>query len=368
MKTKKTIDFGLFITVLILLSLGLIMVLSASMPTAYNTNQDVYYIFKRQLLFAAIGFAGMFIAANIDYKLLGKLAPHLLILSIILLILVIIPGIGFESKGTYRWFKFGPLQFQPSEVAKLSVILFFSYSLSKRREQLQSFFKGMMPYLLLLGVFAVLLLLEPHLSCTMIVLCVAAIIMFTAGAKIRYFVILGLPAVVALGTVVAFVPYMRARVLSFVNPWNDLQGDGWQAVQSLYAIGSGGLFGRGLGRSMQKFLYIPEPHNDFIFSVLAEELGFIGVLAVLLLFLIFIWRGLKIAMNASDTFGSLVATGITAQIAVQSLLNVAVVTSSIPPTGVSLPFFSYGGTALVLLMFEIGILLNISRYGKNERI
>jgi len=369
MKTRRSsIDFGLFLTVLILLSLGLIMVLSASMPTAYNTNNDVYYIFKRQLLFAAVGFVGMFVAANIDYRLMGKFSPLFLIVSIVLLILVIIPGIGFESKGTYRWFKFGIFQFQPSEAAKLSIILFFSYSLSKRKDPLQSFFKGMMPYLLLLGLFAVLLLLEPHLSCTMIILSVAAIIMFIAGAKIRYFVILAVPAVAALGTVVAFVPYMRARVLSFINPWNDLQGDGWQAVQSLYAIGSGGLFGRGLGRSMQKFLYIPEPHNDFIFSVLAEELGFIGVLAVLLLFLIFIWRGLKIAMYAQDTFGSLVATGITAQIAVQSLLNIAVVTSSVPPTGVSLPFFSYGGTALVLLMFEIGILLNISRYGNNERI
>jgi len=368
MKGRKPFDFWIFISVLILLSLGIIMVFSASAPTAYNVNHDVYYILKKQLLYAVVGFVGMFLAANIDYKKWYKLSPLLLIASIVLLILVLVPGIGRETKDTWRWFYIGGFQFQPSELAKLAIIMFFSYSLSRRREQLNYFFKGMLPYLLLLAVFAGLLLLEPHLSCTLIIIAVAAIILFSAGAKISHFVILGTPAVLALTTVVAFVPYMRARVLSFLDPWKDLQGDGWQAVQSLYAIGSGGLFGRGLGRSMQKFLYIPEPHNDFIFSVLAEELGFIGVLAVLLLFLILIWRGIKVAMNAPDTFGSLVAVGITSLIAVQSLFNVAVVTSSVPPTGVSLPFFSAGGTSLALFMTEIGVLLNISRYANYERI
>ena len=368
MKGKKPFDFWIFLSVLILLSLGIIMVFSASAPTAYNINHDAYYILKGQLLFAVIGFVGMFVTANIDYRVWNKFSPALLVFSIVLLILVLIPGIGRETKETWRWFYIGPIHFQPSEIAKLAVILFFAYSLSRRKEQIGSFFKGMLPYLLLIAVFAGLLLLEPHLSCTIIIIAVAAIMLFSAGARISHFVILGLPAVLGLATVVAFVPYMRARVLSFLDPWKDLQGDGWQAVQSLYAIGSGGLFGRGLGRSLQKFLYIPEPHNDFIFAVLAEELGFIGVLAVLLLFLILIWRGIKVAMNAPDTYGSLVAVGITSLIAVQSLFNVAVVTSSVPPTGVSLPFFSSGGTSLALFMCEVGILLNISRYANYERI
>jgi len=368
MRGKKPFDFWIFLSVLILLSMGLVMVFSASAPVAYNTYHDVYRILKSQLLYAVAGFAGMFLAAGIDYRKWAKLAPFILILSILLLILVLIPGIGREVKDTWRWFYIGPFHFQPSEIAKFALILFFSYSLSRRREQLNYFFKGLFPYILLIMVFSGLLLLEPHLSCTIIIIAVAFVMLFAAGAKIRHFVVLGLPALLGLGTVVAFVPYMRARVLSFLDPWKDLRGDGWQAVQSLYAIGSGGLFGRGLGRSMQKFLYLPEPHNDFIFSVLAEELGYIGVLAVMLLFLILIWRGIKVAINAPDTFGSLLAAGITSLIAVQSLLNVAVVTSSVPPTGVSLPFLSYGGTALMMLMGEVGILLNISRYADFERI
>lgn len=363
--TKKPFDFWIFMSVLILLALGIIMVFSASMPTASSKYQDPYYFLKKQLLSALIGFVAMFLAANFDYRKIGKYAPVLLIVSIVLLVAVLI--VGEEIKGTRRWIGTG--SFQPSEFAKLAVILFFSYSLSKGgKERLQYFFKGFLPYLMVMGVYAVLLLLEPHLSCTIIVLSVASIIMFSAGAKVKHFMYFVVPAIAGLSVLVAFVPYMRDRVLSFTNPFAYASNEGYQAVQSLYAIGSGGLFGRGLGKSLQKFLYIPEPHNDFIFAVLAEELGYIGVLAVLTLFLIFIWRGIKVSMYAPDVFGSLVAVGITSLIAVQSLLNVAVVTSSIPPTGVSLPFFSYGGTSLVLFMFEVGILLNISRYASYDRI
>lgn len=366
-KNKKPIDFWIFISVLILLSLGLIMVLSASMPTAYNTNRDVYYFFKKQLFYAVIGIAVMFITANIDYKKIGKLSPILLAGSIVLLILVLIPGIGRETKDTWRWIYY-PIQFQPSEIAKLAVILFFSYSLSRRKSRLDSFFKELFPYLLLLGLISYLLSRQPHLSCTIIIILVAAIILFCAGAKIRHFIVLSLPVMAGFAAYISLVPYMLERVQSFIDPFKDPLNKGYQAVQSLYAIGSGGLFGRGLGRSMQKFLYIPEPHNDFIFAVLAEELGFIGVLAVLLLFMILIWRGIKVAMNCRDKMGSLMAIGITSLIGVQSLLNVAVVTASIPPTGVSLPFFSFGGTSLVLFMTEVGILLNISRHANHQRI
>jgi cell division protein FtsW len=368
MKGRKPFDFWIFLTVMILLSIGIIMVFSASAPYSYNAYHDVYYILKSQLLYAVMGVAAMLFMANFDYRIVLKLAPALLIVSIVFLILVLVPGIGHVENGARRWIYISFIHFQPSEIVKIAVILFFAQSLAKRKDQLKYFFKGLMPYLLLMGLFAVLLILEPHMSCTIIVMSVASLILFSAGARISHFVILFFPAAAAFGGIITFVPYMRDRVLSFLNPWADIKGDGYQIVQSLYAIGSGGLFGRGLGRSMQKFLYLPFPHNDFIFSVLAEELGFVGVVAVLLLFLIFIWRGVKVAMCAPDAAGSLAAIGITSLIAVQTLLNVAVASQTAPPTGVSLPFFSYGGTSLILLMGTVGILLNISRYSNYERI
>ncbi|MCX7843588.1 MAG: putative lipid II flippase FtsW [Clostridia bacterium] len=363
---KKPFDFWIFMTVLILLSLGIIMVFSASSAHAFNYMHDTYYFLKRQLVSALIGLAVMLATMQIDYRKLGKWSPLLLAASIAMLVLVLIPGIGREVNGAKRWFSF--VNFQPSELTKLAVIMFFSYSLSKRRDQLQYFFKGLLPYLILIGLIAGLLILEPHLSGTILIFTVACIILFNAGAKISHFIYMFIPAVAGLFLAISTSDYRRARVLSFLNPWADLQGDGWQVVQSLYAIGSGGLFGRGLGRSLQKFLYIPEPHNDFIFSIMAEELGFIGILAVMTLFLIFIWRGIKIAMNAPDVYGSLVAVGVTSLVAVQVLINVAVVTSSMPVTGMPLPFFSYGGTSLVFLLFGVGMLLNISRYANYERI
>lgn len=368
MKGRKPFDFWIFLTVLILLSIGVIMVFSASAPFSYNTYGDVYHVLKSQLMYAVMGVVVMLFMANFDYKIVLKFAPALLVVSIVLLILVLIPGIGRIENGARRWIYVGPLNFQPSEIAKIAIILFFAQSLSKRKDQIKYFFKGLLPYLLLMALFAGLLILEPHMSCTLIVMAVASIILFSAGAKISHFALLFIPAAAGLGGIIAFVPYMRTRVLSFLNPWADMKGDGYQIVQSLYAIGSGGLFGRGLGRSMQKFLYLPFPHNDFIFSVLAEELGFVGVVAVMLLFLIFVWRGIKVAMCAPDIGGSLTAVGITSLIAVQTLLNVAVASQTAPPTGVSLPFISYGGTSLILLMGMVGILLNISRYSKYERI
>jgi cell division protein FtsW len=364
---KKPVDYIVFISVFILLSFGIIIVFSASWPYAHNEYNDVYYILKRQLLFALIGFVTMFLAANYDYRKLEKFAPYLMALSLALLVLVLIPGIGRPTNDVWRWLYIGPFQLQPSEVAKAAVILFFAHSLSKRRDDLKYFFKGFVPYLVLIGIISVLLLKEPHLSCTIIIILLASVMLFCAGARVFHFMIVSVPAVAGLSVIVATVPYMQARIQAFIDPWKDLAGDGWQVVQSLYAIGSGGLFGRGLGKSMQKFMYLPEPHNDFIFPILAEELGFIGVFTVLFMFGVFIWRGIRIAVNAPDMFGSLLAIGITSLIAIQSLLNVATVTASVPPTGVSLPFFSSGGTSLIMFMTEVGVLMNISRYSQHHR-
>jgi cell division protein FtsW len=369
MNSKKPFDFLIFMTVLILLSLGSIMVFSSGAPHAYNyIDGDTYYFLKKQLMYVPLGLVAMFITMNIDYRKLGKWSPLLLVVSMALLVLVCIPGIGTELNGSRRWLIIAGQSIQPSEIAKLSIILFFSYSLSKRKDELKSFFKGLVPYLIILGIFALLLLLEPHMSSTIVIGMVSCLILFCAGAKIKHFVILVVPAIAGVVALVLTSDYRRGRLISFLNPWEDPQGGGWQIVQSLYAIGSGGLFGRGLGKSLQKFLYIPEPYNDFILAVLAEELGFIGVLTVLLLFLIFIWRGIKVSMNAPDIFGCLLAVGITSLVAVQVIINVAVVSSSMPVTGMPLPFFSYGGTSLVFLMSGIGILLNISRYANYERI
>lgn len=369
MKDKKPFDFWLFMTVLIMLSLGLIMVFSASAPTANNEYKDAFYIFKSQLLYAVLGIAAMLLAANFDYHKYGKRFVLLLLGgSILLLALVLIPGIGKQINGSWRWIYIGPLHFQPSELAKLALILFLSYRLSKRKKGMDSFFTDFLPYIFLIGIFAGLLLMETHLSATIIICTMSALILFAGGAKVRHFLIIATPAITGLIAIITFTDYLAIRIKSYIDPWSDLQGTGWQTVQSLYAIGSGGIFGRGLGQSMQKFLYIPEPQNDYIFSILAEELGYIGVLAVMILFLIFIWRGIKIAMNAPDTYGSLIAAGITTLIAVQSLFNVAVVSKAVPPTGVSLPFFSSGGSSLLLFLLEVGILLNVSRYATYERI
>lgn len=369
MKYKKPFDFWLFMTVLILLSLGLVMVFSASAPVAERDYNDIYHLVKKQLSFALIGIVAMLLAANYDYHKIGrKTVTCLMGASILMLIMVLIPGIGRDVNGSWRWLYIGSQQFQPSELAKLALILFLSYHLSKRKKPLDRFFRDLLPYLFIVGLISLLLMLETHLSATIIMIAISIIILFVAGAKIKHFLLLAAPVCAALIAVISFTDYMTTRINAYLDPWSNPRGEGYQTIQSLYAIGSGGLFGRGLGQSMQKFLYLPEPHNDYIFSVIAEELGYVGVVTVLLLFMIFIWRGIKIAVHAPDVYGSLIATGITALIAVQSLLNIAVVTNTIPPTGVTLPFFSYGGTALVLFMTEAGILLNVSRYSGYERI
>lgn len=367
-KNKKPFDFWIFAAVILLLSLGTIMVFSSSYYFSVKTVGNSFHLLIPQLQYMALSIVVLIVAMNFDYKRWGKLSPLILMISIGLLILVLIPGVGQKQNGAQRWLGVGTKTIQPSEMAKIALIMFLSFSLSKRKEVLQSFTKGLLPYLLLIGFVAGLVVIEPHLSGTLIIVITSCIILFCAGAKISHFVAMALPAVAAVVVAILAAPYRFDRVKAWLNPFDYAMDEGWQTVQSLLAIGSGGLFGRGLGQSMQKYLYIPEPYNDYIFAILAEELGFLGSAFVMLLFLVFIWRGIKVAMNAPDTFGSLMATGITSLIGIQFLFNVAVVTNSIPSTGISLPFFSYGGTSLMFLMFGVGVLLNISRYSNYERL
>ena len=370
---NNSVDFTLVITVLLLLSLGLVMVLSASSPTALQKYDKSYYFFVRQLIFAVLGLFGMYFISKIDYRIYQKFYKHAWILSIILLISVF--AFGSDSHGAKRWIYITKsLSFQPSEIVKFLIIIFYGGILVKDRDDLGKFWKGLVKHILFLVPIIALLLLEPHVSTSMVIIITCCIMMIMAGCKFWQFLVSGIVAVGGIGSIATVLymasakfqekfQYIVTRFITFTDPWKDATGDGWQIIQSLYAIGSGGLFGAGLGESKQKYLYLSEPHNDFIFSIIAEELGFVGCILVFGLFAVFIWRGVLIAMKAPDMFGSLVAVGITSLVGVQAIINVAVVTSSMPVTGMQLPFFSYGGTALFILLCEVGVLLSISRAG-----
>lgn len=339
------------------------MVLSASSPTALSEGTSSYAYFIRQLVFAILGLIAMFAISKIDYRFYKKVYKIGYILAIVLLLAVLL--IGKEVNGAKRWIVItGALSFQPSEIVKLLMIILYAAVLTRDKDELSSFWKGIVKHALYLIPIVLLLILEPHFSATIVIVGVCVLMMVFAGCKLWKMVIPG--AVAAGGFLILMLNtnHSLKRITTFLNPWSDQLGDGWQVIQSLYAIGSGGLFGLGLGQSKQKYLYLPEPQNDFIFSVLAEELGFIGCVFVIVLFAILIWRGILIAMRAPDMFGSLVAMGITTLLGLQVIINIAVVTSSMPATGMPLPFFSYGGTALFIILCEIGILLNISRARK----
>ena len=363
---NNPIDFTLIIVILLLLGFGLTMVLSASSPSALAEYADSYAFFKKQLIFAVLGLIFMAIFSKLDYRFFNKFYKVVYWISLVLLVLVKVAG--RTVNGAQRWLGTEAFSFQPSELVKFLIIIFYAGWLVKDRDELPFFWKGLVKHFVPVAIIVVLLLLEPHLSASIVIAGIVCIMMLVAGMKFKHLFMAGISGgIPILFFLIAKEPYRLKRFVTFLNPWQDMTGDGWQVVQSLYAIGSGGLFGAGLGNSKQKYLYIPEPHNDFIFSILAEELGFVGCAFVLILFGIFIWRGILIAMKAPDMFGSLIAVGITSQVAIQVILNIAVVTSSIPATGVPLPFFSYGGTALFFLLCEMGVLLNISRAGATNK-
>ena len=377
-KNKKTVpnfinnqfDFILFVIIIILLSLGIVMVLSASAPSAIAESGNSYSYVIKQLKAAILGIILMLIISKIDYRLYKKFYKAIYWISVLILLLVLIPGLGLSSNGATRWIDLKFIQFQPSELTKIGLIVFYAGYLADHKSELKSFGKGFVkPLIYILPPIAILYFVQNHLSASVVIGAVTCVMMIMAGCRLLYFVIAGLigALVMTVGIIALQATgkggFRIKRIMSFMDPWADATEVGWQAVQGLYAIGSGGLFGVGLGESKQKYLYIPEPHNDFIFSILAEELGFVGCVIVILLFAIFIWRGILIAIKSPDMFGSLLATGITTLIGVQVVINIGIVTSLIPNTGMPLPFFSYGGTALLILLCSCGVLLNISRAG-----
>lgn len=355
----KEVDQFFLLSVGLLLAFGLVILFSAGSARAFATFGDSLWYFKKQLFQGiGIGVPVMLFFASVDYHRWGKWAKIFLLFSLGLLVLVLIPGIGTTLNGATRWL-FG---FQPSELAKYAVILWFSYSLSKNQDTITDFKNGFLPYLAILGIFAFLLLLEPHMSCTVLIVGTGFMLLIAGGANMKHIISIGLVAIVGGAFAIVLEPYRLKRVLSFLDPFADVQGAGWQIVQSLYAIGSGGIFGLGLGQSRQKYRSLPEPQNDFIFSVLAEELGFLGAIILVALFIFFIIQGIKIALKAPDLFGKLLVTGIMGLNAIQIIINIAVVTSSMPVTGMPLPFFSFGSTALICTLAGMGLVLNVSRH------
>ncbi|MGM0499526.1 MAG: putative lipid II flippase FtsW [Bacillota bacterium] len=359
---KKRPDFILLFTILILVMSGLIMILSASSIKAEQLFSNSYYFFNNQLKYLAVALIISAVIYKLKYKKLKNLAPYLLLVSLGVLILVLIPGVGRMAGGSRRWLLLGPISFQPSELAKLTVVIYLAAYIDRNKDMMKNFKKGILPPLIVIGTMAALILMEPDLGTAVTLSAVAAAMIFIGGIKISSFIILGIISILlSLGAIIS-EPYRRERLLTFLNPWQDPLDSGYHIIQSLLALGSGGLFGVGAGNSHQKFLYLPEPGTDFIFAVLGEEFGLVGTFFIISLYFILAWRGLRIAARVDDPFASMLAVGITSMIIIQALINMAVVTSLMPVTGITLPLISYGGSSLVINLTALSLLLNISCY------
>ena len=368
--TPGQMDMIFFLLTMMLLVIGLIMLFSASYANSYYLLGNSFHYISNQMIFAVAGVAAMlFISKVVDYHLFHKLTYLMMGLSLVLLVVVFfMPPLN----NAHRWIFVGSgaltISFQPSEIAKFSMIVLFAHWMSINPKSTRSI-PGLIPYLGVMGVLMLLLIAEPHLSATVIIVALAVIMLIIGGMNLKLLFaagIVGAPSMLLLIFIMGKWDRLMGRVTSWLDPFVDARGDGWQTIQSLYSIGSGGLMGTGIGNSRQKYLFLPEPQNDFIFAIVCEELGFIGATLIIMLFALLIWRGFVIGMRAKDRFGSYIAFGLTAQIALQLILNIAVATNTMPNTGIGLPFFSYGGTSLMMLLGQVGVLLNISRQSKPE--
>jgi cell division protein FtsW len=358
---RRPPDAVLLAITAVLTAIGIVMVFSASSAVAYTQYHDAAYYLKRELLWAVVGAGALVLGMRLDYQKLRPLAPWIFAIAVILLGAVLVPSLGSIEGGARRWLDLRLFTFEPSEFAKLAIVIFVAWLLCARTDGAASFGRVGFPVIFWVAVCFVLVMRQPDLGTASIYLLTAFVMLFAGGAKLRH---LFLEAAIAIPTLLMFIyasPYRRDRFLAFLHPWKDPQGTGYHIIQSLYALGSGGLFGLGLGQSRQKFGYLPAQHTDFIFAIIGEELGYVGAIAVLVLFMAFAYRGIRVAMRAEDRFGFFLAVGITASITVQALINIGVVTSSWPVTGVPLPFVSYGGTSLVITLFSVGLLASVSR-------
>lgn len=360
----KKVDYILLISVVILSLFGLLMIYSSSYVWAEYKFNDPYKFLKMQGLFLIVSYVIMIIVSNIDYKKYKVKANIIFSVCFLLLILVLIPGIGSIRNGSRSWFGIGAFGIQPSEFTKLAMIIFTSKYLMKNERELKSIKSGVLPILLILMLVFALIMLQPDFGTGVVIVMAIVVLLFVSGVKMNFFVKLASIGLIGVVGLIIIAPYRLKRIVSFLNPWSDPLGSGFQIIQSMYAIGPGGLLGMGFGNSIQKHFYLPEPQTDFIFSIISEEFGFMGVLIVSILFIIIIYRGFRIAISLEDKFGKYLAFGITFCLSFQALLNLMVVVGLIPVTGVTLPFLSYGGSSLIITMICIGILLNISKFCK----
>ena len=361
MRSENNYDPLIFMSVFLLIGLGLIMVYSSSAAIAYQKFNDPYYFFKRQLSWIILGALLMSFFMRLDYSALQNITYPVLIITLVLLVLVLFPQFGKKVGGAQRWLQLGGFTFQPSELAKFTLILYVVHSLVKKQEKIKDFFYGYLPNLVVLGIFSILFLLQPDMGTTVIMLTVIFILFFIAGIKFShlfYSILMLLPALCAS---VLNSEYQRNRIVSFLNPEKDPLGSGYQIIQSFLAFGRGNIFGMGLGDGRQKLFFLPEPHTDFIFSIIGEELGFVGTVIVVLLFLVIIWRGVQIALKSHDLYGAYLSLGLTSLIGVQAMVNLAVSVGLLPTKGLTLPFVSMGGSSLIVSMVSAGVLLNISK-------
>lgn len=352
------------ITAFLLLCIGVVMIYSASSIYAWEQYKDPFFFLKRHLSFLGIGILLAFLIMDTDYKRFRKWAKPALMLSFILLLLVLIPGIGREVSGARRWFRFKFISFQPSEFAIIAVIVYAADFISRKSEQIKTFWQGFAPPVCVLGATALLILMQPDLGTVLALGIVVLVMLFVSGVRMTYLVSLFLASLPALYLLIFSVPYRRMRIMSFLNPWADPKGSGFQVIQSQIALGSGGIFGVGLGHSRQKLFYLPAAHTDFIFSIIGEELGLLGTIAVIVLFIIFIQQGIKIIRSAPDKFAYFLSLGLVLMIALKAAINIGVSCGVFPTKGLPLPFISYGGSSFIFDMVAVGILLNIARTGE----
>lgn len=360
MKNKK-FDYKLLIAVILIASFGIVMIYSASSIWAEYKFHDAFKFVKAQAIFFLAGLGMLYFLSKIDYKIYEKKANLILLICFILLVLVLIPGIGSIRNGSRSWFGFGGFGIQPSEFAKLGLIIFVSKYLAGNQKLMQNIKKGVFPILLVIGVFFLLIMLEPDFGTAMVIVLTLVVMIFISGVKLSFFVKIGVLALIGIVALIIIAPYRMLRIVAFLNPWSDPLGSGYQIIQSLYAIGPGGLLGQGFLQSRQKQFYLPEPQTDFIFSIISEEFGFLGILIITSFFAFIFYRIIKISLKTNDLFGKYLSFGLGVGILIQALLNIAVVIGLLPVTGVTLPFFSYGGSSLLVSLASIGIILNISR-------
>ncbi len=361
MMMMRSIRSSIFLIVSILISIGIVMIYSASAIYAYGNMGDSLYFLKRHLIYLAIGLVMMFMAMSFDIDRLKKLSKPIILLTIILLVLVLIPHVGKEISGAKRWFRLGPVNFQPSEFAKVAMIMYMADMISRKGTLMKTFFYGYLPAVTILGVIVGLILLEPDLGTAITISIITLILLFVGGLRVWHIAAFFLASLPALYLLLFRVPYRRKRIMIFLNPWADKRGTGFQIIQSFIALGSGGLFGVGLGQSRQKLFYLPASHTDFIFSIIGEELGFIGTASIVILFALFVWQGMKVAFNALGTFEKLLSLGIVSLIALEAIINIGVSAGALPTKGLPLPFISYGGSGLIFHMIAIGLLLNVAK-------